>query len=524
MVTPLVSPIESAARRVLAAADACGNRLYGWRFNPLYQSGTIVVALYLLLLVTGLWLTLFYRVGAPWESVARITQDAWIGNWVRGVHRYASDLAVIATLVHAWRMFAEGRSWGARTLAWVSGAVLLLLLFVCGWTGYVMVWDTFGQQLAREGARMIDALPILSEPTSRAFTGERPVPTAFFFVNLFAHIGVPLAMGLAFWLHIKRLARPALLPSRPLLWTTTGALTAIAVAWPLAMAPKADPFLLPAQVPADVFFAFWMPAARGLGAGTALLLATAIGIALVSVPLFTRRRGAAAPPASTVDQDLCTGCTQCAVDCPYGAITMVGRDGPRSMLLASVDPSLCVSCGICAGSCAPMGVGPAGRTGRDQLAVARAFLTSPARRPGEVVVIGCERASGVRPAWSPHHAAAYPVSCAGNLHTSVIERLLRGGCGGVLVLACPPRDCWNREGPAWLAERVYHGREAELQPRVDRTRIRIEHAAAGDRRRIRQVVAAFAAEISALESPHASDAAGTELECTPVPWKGKRQA
>src|SRR5262245_52848304 len=97
---------ERMALRLLTAGDALCNRLYGQRFNPLYQSGTIAVALYLVILVTGLWLILFYRVGAPWESVARLTADPWVGNWVRGVHRYASDLALVATAVHAFRMFA----------------------------------------------------------------------------------------------------------------------------------------------------------------------------------------------------------------------------------------------------------------------------------------------------------------------------------------------------------------------------------------------------------------------------------
>ncbi|HEX7086885.1 MAG TPA: cytochrome b N-terminal domain-containing protein [Vicinamibacterales bacterium] len=135
--------LERAALRPLAAVDALCNRLYGWRCNPLYQSGTIVVSLYLVLVATGLWLLLFYRVGSPYESVAWLTANPWIGNWVRGLHRYASDLAVVATVVHAFRMFAQRRSWGPHALAWVSGVVLLAILMVCGWTGYVMVWDTF---------------------------------------------------------------------------------------------------------------------------------------------------------------------------------------------------------------------------------------------------------------------------------------------------------------------------------------------------------------------------------------------
>jgi len=67
--------LERLSLRVLTVADAVCNRLYGWRYNPLYQSGTIVTALLLILLVTGLWLIFFYRVGAPYDSVARITAN-----------------------------------------------------------------------------------------------------------------------------------------------------------------------------------------------------------------------------------------------------------------------------------------------------------------------------------------------------------------------------------------------------------------------------------------------------------------
>lgn len=175
----------------------------------------------LLLLITGVWLLLFYRVGAPWASVARVTANPWTGNWVRGLHRYASDVAVVAALIHAFRMFAQGRHWGPRALAWVSGLFLLGMVFVSGWTGYVMVWDSFGRELALEGARLLDALPVLSEPVSRAFAGEHALPSAFFFLNLFAHIAVPLGLGLGLWLHVSRVARPTLLPrgrSRGALW------------------------------------------------------------------------------------------------------------------------------------------------------------------------------------------------------------------------------------------------------------------------------------------------------------------
>jgi ferredoxin len=510
-------PVERLAQRVLAPADAACNWLYGWRFNPLYQSGTIVFALLLVLLVTGLWLILFYKVSAPYASVAQLTADRWTGNWVRGVHRYASDAAVIATLVHAVRVFAQGRSWGPRTLAWMSGVVMLLLVFACGSTGYVMVWDTFGQLLAREGSRLLDALPVLSEPTSRVFAGDRPIPGVFFFLNLFAHIGLPLGLLLVFWLHVARLARPTLLPPKPLLWSSIAMLVALAFVRPMAIAPEANAFLLPTSVPADWLYAFWVPLTHSLSAGRALAGSALVSFALLLAPVITRRRGAAAPPPSRVDENICTGCRQCSIDCPYEAITMLPRTDGHADEVARVRAELCVSCGICAGSCAPMGVGPAGRTGRDQLQSVRAFMKRPTHRPGEIVAICCEHgAERFGRALEADGAVMYAVDCAGNLHTSVIELLVRGGAGGVLVLGCPPRDCWNREGPRWLAERIYHDREAELQSRVDRRRVRVAHAGAGEPGVARAALRKFMSQVGALGAVSAEEEADIETVCEPV--------
>ena len=181
---------------------------------------------------------------------------------------------------------------------------------------------------------------------------------------------------------------------------------------------------------------------------------------------------------------------------------MIPRSDGRAEVVARVDPDRCVSCGICAGSCAPMGVGPPGRTGRDQLERLRAFLAEPARRPGEVVAIACDSGAGGRASTlAAEGAVVYPVDCAGNLHTSVVELLVRGGAGGVLVLPCPKRDCHHREGPKWLAERMYGGREAELQARVDRRRIAIREVGAGDREGARRAVAEFRAQLAVLEQP-----------------------
>ncbi|MDH5196094.1 MAG: hydrogenase iron-sulfur subunit [Gemmatimonadota bacterium] len=522
---PLTRPLERLVRRPLALADALCNRLYGWRYNPLYQSGTIVVVLLVVLIVTGIWLLLFYRVGAPWASVARLTDNLWTGNWVRGLHRYASDAALVATGIHILRMFAQERTWGPRTLAWVSGLVSVGILVVCGVTGFIMVWDTFGHGLALETARLLDALPILSEPISRAFVGERPVPGTFFFLNLFAHSALPLAVGVGVWIHVARLARPTLLPPRALTWTVVGLLTLVAILWPLPMAPEANPFALPQTVPTDWFFGFWLPLSERLPAGIVWLLGlSAVGI-VAAVPWLARRTGHDHPAPSVVDRQLCTACNQCVVDCPYEAIAMVPRTGDRGLRadgrserVARVNASRCVSCGICAGSCAPMGVGPVGRTGRAQLDEFRQFLAASAHDPDRIVVLACDRGpASLAPALAAADAELHAVACTGNLHTSVIEHAVRSGALGVLVLSCPPRDCWGREGPRWLDERLYHDREAELQARVDRRRVRVAYVNAAERHEALTALRAFRADLAGLAQPALEPTLDLDLVCNPIP-------
>jgi coenzyme F420-reducing hydrogenase delta subunit/ferredoxin len=474
--------LAAGAWSLLRRADAGMNRLYGSRLNPFYHSGALVVVLWLVLLVTGIYLLLFYRVGAPYASVERITEQVWLGRWIRSLHRYATDAAVVVTAVHALRMFAQGRSWGPRTLAWVSGLVLVFVFLVCGWTGYVMIWDVQAQVLAVEGARIMDALPILSEPLGRTFVGEGPVPSAFFFTNLFLHVALPIGLGLLLWLHVARVSRPVLLPPRPLLWGSVGLLLAVSLLWPIGMAPEADLFRLPPRGEYDFFLSFWLPLTQALSpAGVWLAVLLLTGVAVLA-PWWTRPRAAGRRPASRVDERVCTGCVQCSLDCPYEAITMVQLAGDRPRSVARVDPALCVSCGICAGSCAPMAVGPPGRTGRDQLNATRRFVASHRPGGGEVVVLACTRGAGgitAQPSLEGH--PVLPIECTGSLHTSVIEALVRGGAGGVMVVACPARDCWNREGAKWAEQRMFHEREAELQARVDRRRVRLVEAGAAER-------------------------------------------
>jgi ferredoxin/coenzyme F420-reducing hydrogenase delta subunit len=497
---PTPQPAAESPRlsfRLLSRVDRWANALYSARYNPLYHSGAIAIALLFVLVVTGVYLLVYYRIGAPHESVGRITAQPFAGQWIRGLHRFASDAVLIAAAIHAFRMYAQRRTWGPRALAWISGVVLVGAILVSGWTGYVLVWDTHALVLAQEGARFLDALPIFSEPISRSFAGESALPSGFFFLNLFVHIALPLSLALLVWVHVARVARPVLLPSRPVMYGVIGALTLLAVLWPIDHAPEANPPNIPADVPFDWFFGFWLPVTAGLPVWVVYVVGALATLFLVALPWITKPALSALPAPAVVNERTCTGCEQCVKDCPYDAIEMIPRTDGREGFVAKVETDLCTACGICIGSCPPMAIGALGITARDQLAQVRDFLAAESPTSSDVVIVGCT--------WSAARAEAertgakfFPVECVGSMHSSMVEKMLKGGAGGVLVVGCQEHDGRTREGVTWTEERLFEGRLADLKPRVDRARVRLAQASLGESAVLHAAVQAFAAEIDQL--------------------------
>ena len=95
---------------LLGAADRLFDRVYSSRYNPLYRSGTLASLCLAIALATGVYLLFVYEIGRPYESVEAIQRDVWLGRWIRALHRYASDAAVAAVLLHVLRLLIQGKT------------------------------------------------------------------------------------------------------------------------------------------------------------------------------------------------------------------------------------------------------------------------------------------------------------------------------------------------------------------------------------------------------------------------------
>jgi len=471
-----------ALERSALAPEKLLNRLTGTlALNPFYYTGQIAVFLLVIVGLTGLYLFLLYQYGfdASYEAVAKI-EAQFISRVVRAIHRYGSDAAIAVSLLHAFRLLFMDRFRGPRWLAWVSGVGMVVATWLCGVSGYWLVWDQRAQLLTTGLTAWLHHYTPWGDSFALWLRSPQAAEQGWILILalLVVHLLTSAIIGLLFWYHVRRLNRARLVLEPHWLAGLGLILVVIGAALPAGMLPPSNPAVLPRRVPLDRLFLFFVPpgldgAAPWLWIGVAGLLAVSIATPWL---LFRRRR----PPRLVINRDRCTGCTRCAQDCPYKAITMAPRsEGETSRRVAVVDPALCVACSVCIGACND-GAISLGDLSTESLWRAVQARLAPARgenpAAGKLVILTCQRhaAHGLcreLRGKGDQASEVIPVPCVGAVHPSVVTRAVEAGAAEVLVVACPPDDCAQREGSLRLQERL-----ARLHPPFDQAPIRVAFA------------------------------------------------
>lgn len=438
--------VVTAAERVsLAAERPVGRFLKLQNLNPFYHTGPITVLLLVIVLLTGVYLTLFYRFGfdTSYQSVADI-QASVVGRVIRALHRYASGAAMVTALLHGWRTFFQNRFKGARWPAWLTGVWLVVFVWVIGVTGYWMIWDE------RVGP-LNDLLGTKLAVGLRAVGVEAGSGWVFLLVLFLVHLGLSIAVGLFTWWHVKRLSRRKWFPPKYWTWLLTGLLVVASIAIPVGMLPKLQASLLPGTLPIDAFYLTFLFAPAILVIG-----GTVISVLASFLPWT---RGKQEP--IVIDRDRCTGCTFCVDDCPYDALRMISREDGTHQQEAIVDPNLCVSCGVCIGSCPEMamtlGDVPAEALWDTTMARIAAHTQPP------VVVFMCERHALHGASRLDDGELLVALPCIGVAHPKLASDSLDAGAAEVRFVGCPPEDCANREGNEFLEQRIERTRRPRLR-------------------------------------------------------------
>src|SRR6478672_12813255 len=111
--------------------------------NWFYTLGSGTMFAFLNQAITGVFLAMYYDPSPTraYESTRFITNDVFLGELVRGMHKWGSTVMVILVFLHMARTFFFGAYKYPRELNWVIGAVLLILTMVMSFTGYLLPFD-----------------------------------------------------------------------------------------------------------------------------------------------------------------------------------------------------------------------------------------------------------------------------------------------------------------------------------------------------------------------------------------------
>ena len=484
---------------------------FGQGLNPFVWLGAFGWYFFWIVAGSGIYLYIFFDTGITnaYESVEYITNDQWyLAGVMRSLHRYASDALVVVVILHMSREFALDRLRGKHFFAWITGVPGLFFIYLCGISGYWLVWDQLAQYIAIATAEWLDSLPVFGEPIASNFLNSTTLADRFFTLMVFIHIFVPLFMLLLMWVHIQRHARARVNPPRPLAIGTGVVLVALSLVHPAVSQAPADLDVVPAVVGFDWFYLPAYPLLEVIPGGSLWLLIFGTLFVIAILPWVPPAR---TPPVAVVSLDNCNGCARCFADCPYSAIAMLPRsDGKAYDTEAVVNPDHCVSCGLCVGACPTAtpyrrataivpGIElpghPVAELREQTIAAAEQGAAGP-----RVLVYACEH-SGVE-SLREQGAAVITLPCIAALPPSFVDfALSRRLAEGVMLAGCADGDCYHRLGGEWMRQRLASERDPYLRQRVDRERVlylrtrpssRGEHAAA---------LAGFRSRLAGLPEP-----------------------
>jgi len=481
----LFASIRQGGLVLLQRIEAFFDAIFGSAGNPWRHLGALGFYLLWIILATGIYLFIVLDTGVEdiFTSINYYTLEQWwLGGILRSVHRYAADGLVLVMLLHLVREFCYGRYYGFRWFSWITGVPVIWLVYASGIGGYWLVWDQLGQFSAIASMEWFDWLPIFTDPATRNFLTPGALTDRFFSLLVFLHIGIPLILLLALWVHIQRVSQSDVFPSRALALGTLAMLLVLALVKPTVSHGRADLSLAPTVLHIDWYYLFIHPLMYLTSPAGLWAIAAGLTLLLLLLPLLPHPKQT---PIAIVNPPNCNGCRRCFVDCPYGAITMLPHPDKPGHQLARVIPELCASCGICAGACPSstpfrsveelvtgidMPQQPIGAL-REEMERKIAALAGPVK----IAVFGCDCAAAAHQLESDN-TAVLNLMCTGLLPPSFVEYALRGGADGVLVTGCREGSCAYRFGTQFTQQRLTGRREPHLRPSVPLERLRMAWA------------------------------------------------
>jgi len=246
-----------------------------------YYFGGITLFLFLIQVGTGILLMFYYKgsVDTAFESVRFVSAKVPFGWLVRSVHAWSANLMILCAFIHMFSVFFMRAYRKPRELTWLSGIVLLGILFGFGFSGYLLPWNQLAFFATKVGTDIIGIVPYIGKPIMYVLRGGEDVtgttlPRFFaLHVALFPALLTTFILGHLFFIQLQGIHEPQIWKTEPerrktmpffphffmrelLFWLITlNILAALAVFFPAELGIEADPFSsAPAGIKPEWYF------------------------------------------------------------------------------------------------------------------------------------------------------------------------------------------------------------------------------------------------------------------------------
>ena len=182
-----------------------------------YYLGGITLFLFIVQVMTGILLLMYYRPGADsaYESVKFIVSEVTFGWLIRAIHSWSANLMIFFAFLHMFTIFFTQAYRKPREMTWYIGLLALAMAF--GFSGYLLPWNELSFFATRVGTGMAGAMPYIGKYLMVIMRGGEEVTGATIgrFFGLHVAILPALTTGLL-TLHLVFVQRQGM--SEPLDW------------------------------------------------------------------------------------------------------------------------------------------------------------------------------------------------------------------------------------------------------------------------------------------------------------------
>ena len=177
-------------------------------FNVWYFFGSLALFVLVMQLVTGIFLTMFYKPGelTSFDSVEYIMREVDFGWLIRYLHSTGASAFFIVVYLHMFRAFLYGSYRAPRELLWLIGMLVYLALMAEAFMGYVLPWGNMSFWGAQVIVNLFGTIPGIGAPLVEWIRGDYAIADAalnrFFALHV---VALPLALLLLVMLHLVAL-------------------------------------------------------------------------------------------------------------------------------------------------------------------------------------------------------------------------------------------------------------------------------------------------------------------------------